>query len=126
MEILHPPALKIDKVLYGKDNNGRPHPEGVLERRIVWNLFAHLKAAGFDVVVVYDGENEEKVSDAAEAMEFIFNLDEAHVHFRKDGRAHWLFLVLGNGIDILSDWGIPKTSTGFDEALNAFDAEDYA
>lgn len=120
------PKLEIDKILY-KERDGIPYPEGKLERRIVSNLIAHLESRGFKVFETWDREEANKVSTAKEAMEFVFNLDEVFLHFKsKAGKMRYVYLVLGNGIDIVSDWGIPKEIDGFDAAMNEFNAEDFA
>lgn len=102
-------------------------PNGRLERRIVANLIAHLKRAGFRPYEVYDGEEQTKVKDAKSAMEVIFNLDEASLRMRKGKHEHGILLVLGNGIDIVSDWNYTDGDPdGFSAAMQAFDSEQYA
>jgi hypothetical protein len=118
------PVLKVDE--------GRNVlPNGRLERRIVADLIAHLDVAGFVPAVVWDGEVEEPCSDAKSAMEFIFNLDEASVRFFRRGHLdagwHGVLLVLGNGIDIISDWNYLTNDTdGFNAAMESFDPEGVA
>jgi len=124
--LLNAPELKIDKVLF-KDRPMPPHCK--LERRIVFNLLNHLHKAGFNVQHTFDGEQFEVVTTPTEAMEFIFNLDEVSVRFRKPGfkPEHGVLLVLGNDIDVIADWNYTEGDPdGFDAAMNAFDAEDYA
>lgn len=103
-------------------------PNQRLERRIVWNLLRHLERAGFAVHSIHDGDEIVDVADSKAAMELVFNLDEAWLHVRKSPRSgsHTIALVMGNGIDIVSDWSIPRTPNGFNEAMNAFDAEQFA
>ena len=120
---------------------------GKLERRIVAALIAHMEQKGFRVTGVWDGEVWEKADTAKEAMEFIFNLDESSLRFvpsagfnrdkHESERAitsrnayapkeHGVFLVLGNGIDIISDWNYFKNDRdGFNAAMEKFNAEDY-
>jgi CheY-like chemotaxis protein len=120
--IIQPPALDIDAKL------GRPGAKGMLERRIVFNLLSLLKAAGYSVTSVWDGEEEAPATDEKSAMETIFNLDEAIVRFKSEtGSKHWLYLVLGNGEDVLSDYGMPRGKKDrFAETLDGFDGLDYA
>jgi hypothetical protein len=123
--------------------------DGKLERRIVAGLVAHMETKGFRVTGVWDGEEWEKADTAKQAMEFIFNLDEASLRFvpaegfdrekheservitNRGGNAyapkeHGVFLVLGNGIDIISDWNYNKNdSDGFNAAMESFNAEDF-
>lgn len=143
LEILQPPALDIDAILY-RDQKGTPHPQGKLERRIVWNLLNQIKAQGFPLALIDDGDEETRVTDPKAAMELIFNLDEVGVYFgysdaereadlqnqEAEGTEqdqappiHWIRLVIGNGIDIISDYG---TGGAFGKFLDGFDTEVYA
>lgn len=121
--------------------------EGKLERRIVAGLVAHMATKGFRITGVWDGEEWEKANTAKEAMEFIFNLDEASLRFvptagfdrekhEKDRvvtsrnayapNEHGVFLVLGNGVDIISDWNYFKDDKdGFNAAMESFKSEDF-
>lgn len=114
-------------------------PNGRLERRIVANLIAHIERAGFKVHSVNDGDELAPVSTAKEAMERVFAVDEASLRFYRGGRKgrgfdglsnddwHGVLLVLGNGIDVISDWNYSEgDADGFDAAMNAFDAEVFA
>lgn len=119
------PALELDKALY-KDRPMPPHVRR--ERRIVWNLFAHLLADGWHVSRVFDGDEYVRVNTSKDALEVIFNLDDATVYFSKiHVGTHGVKLVLGNDIDIISDWyftdGDPD---GFSAAMDKFDAEAFA
>lgn len=130
-----PPALDIDAMMLEKYGQG-VSPEGKLERRIVWNLCAHLEAAGFQVYRTFDGEEMRYPKTAKGAMELIFNLDEASLRFipvscsqlkDKWKYEHGVLLILGNGIDIISDWNYTEGDPdGFSAAMGKFDAEDYA
>ncbi len=123
--------------------------DGLLERRIVAALIARMAEKGFRITGVWDGEEWEKADTAKEAMEFIFNLDEASLRFvlaegfdrekheserfitNRGGNAyapkeHGVLLVLGNGIDVISDWGFFKDDyDGFNKAMEEFTAEDF-
>lgn len=74
-----PPPLDIDAILHKE----RPMlPRARLERRIVWNLINHVIGNGkFDLYYIYDGEQMTRVKTPKEAMELLFNLDEASLHF---------------------------------------------
>ena len=122
--ILQAPKLTID-------GDRTPHAQGIIERRIVWNLVAKLKAAGFTAVAVYDGEEYTKTPDAQAAMELIFNLDEASLRLIRSTNTeayaadpdsvneHGILLVLGNGEDIISDWNYSADDTdGFNAAMD--------
>jgi len=127
------PALDLDKVLY---KHGPVPPHIIRERRIVWNLLKHLVKANFKPIIVDDGDETTHLSDVPmfamkEAMELIFNLDEAHVLFlptyKPKATAQWVFLVLGNDLDVVSDWSLlNKGRDDFNAAMELFNAEDYA
>jgi hypothetical protein len=119
------PALELDKVLY---KNRPMSPRTRRERRIVWNLFKHLATAGWYPSQVWDSEKYTKTNTPKAAMELIFNLDEAHVFVSKKGqKPHSIFLVLGNDLDVLSDWTYGEADTdGFNALIDKFDAEVYA
>lgn len=119
------PSLAIDVLLY---SGGKVPANGKLERRIVANLLAFMASKGWIVSEVYDGDDLTAIPDAIAAMELIFDLDEASVRFRNQvGNEHYALLVLGNGIDIITDWNYAAGDVdGFNAAMNAFDAEDYA
>lgn len=116
-------SLDLDKVLYP---DGKIPGHVKLERRIVQGLVKHLKAAGFELYSVNDGEEEIETPSVKGAMEHIFNLDESHVYFKSPaGKKHWVFLVHGNGVDLISDYGSPVVPDGFAEAMDAFDPEQF-
>ena len=120
------PALALDKILY---KDGKIPPHVVRERRIVWNLIQHLAAAGHQVVEVFDGEEYARTPTPKDAMEVIFNLDEARVFFMKSRNPgkHGVYLVLGNDLDVVSDWSYSTNDPdGFDAAMEKFDAEAFA
>jgi hypothetical protein len=52
-----------------------------LERSIVARLISHMETAGFRVTNVFDGEQHHYTRKHDDAMEIIFNLDEASLRF---------------------------------------------
>lgn len=111
------PALKCDEdtVL---------HPNGTIERRIVWNLLSKLWDAGFEVVSVHDGDEVTRCHENTAAMEAIFAVDDAYLFVRKRGtrgRAHNRFIKLvgGNVEDIISDYSAVDTD-GFATFMETF------
>lgn len=125
VEILQPPALDHDakmKKEFGHD----VHPRGRIERRIVWDLLHHLERSGFTIHSVHDGDDELKVATKEQAMEEMFNLDDCHLFFVKEGAegARWLRLVFGNGYgeECISDYGMSPVA-GWNEAMEAFKPE---
>lgn len=126
--IIQAPLLDIDAFM-AKKYNTQVSPNGRLERRIVANLIHHLEGAGFKVGTVHDGDELNECADMKSAMELIFNLDEAWLNMEKPelDTEHTIFLVMGNGLEIISDWSFNKgDADGFDAAMEAFDAEQYA
>jgi hypothetical protein len=121
------PDLELDKVLY-KDRTMPPHVRR--ERRIVWNLIKYLAESGWNVVKVYDGDEYTKTPDPKSALEVIFNLDDAQVGFKQESitsRTHYVKLVLGNDLDIISDWNYTLGDPDdFNVVMSKFDAEVYA
>ena len=101
---------------------------GRVERRIVANLIAHLDAQGFSLHSIYDGETTTRVDNTKAAMELIFDLDEASLRFFSTRLTpddwHGVLLVLGNGVDIISDWNYyTDDRDGFNAAMDSFDTE---
>jgi hypothetical protein len=133
------PALDIDRVLFA----GRKMPAHCkVERRAVAALCSRLAAGGFEVVGVWDGELFTRTPDARAVMEIVFNLDEASVRVCKAGATHgdipeecnyWggddadapdvhgIYLVLGNGVDLIADWNYSADDAdGFNALMDSF------
>jgi hypothetical protein len=118
------PELDHDaKMLQAYDR--KVSPTGRLERRIVAALCAHLAEYGWAPCAVFDGEDLTPVSSVKEAMELVFNLDQSHLYFRQGvHRKHHVFLVNGNGVDMVSDYSYAAfKGDNFEEAMEAFDPE---
>ena len=105
-----------------------------LERRIVRAMIRHLKAAGWSVVSVYNGDDTAYPRTEARVMEEVFSVDEVSLRFIATGAleahdgergigglvpverryendwgpdnmpVHGVLLILGNGCDVVSDW----------------------
>jgi hypothetical protein len=92
-----------------------------LERAIVRALIQECARAGWSPVAVDDGGDKDvKVSNEDEAIDAVFAVDESRLYFRvtgsKGGKRNGVFLVGGNGEDIISDWHCGNAS--FDAAVN--------
>ena len=81
-----------------------------LEKKIVRHLIRTMKANNWNVFAVDDGGDElETVKGEKEAMEAVFAVDEATLHFFNSepkgtyGVRHSVLIVLGNGIDCIAD-----------------------
>lgn len=124
--ILQPPQLDIDKQLHP---NGDMLARCRVERRVVWNLIAHLARAGFMPRKVRE-DVIRKTPDPKSMMEWIFNLDDCWIEFGKIGarESHAVYIVLGNdGTDCISDWQYTEGDPdGFNKTMDAFDAEFFA
>jgi hypothetical protein len=105
--------LNIDKILY---KDGKIPGTVKLERRIVKALLELLKKNGWKVESIDDGDEIKKCNSVKSAMELIFNLDEAHLHVKNGDLSAWIFLVGGNGVDVISDF-----TTNLSPILNNFD-----
>ncbi len=127
MQNLIVPDLDHDAMML-KQYNHKVSPEGKLERRLVAALIAYMGEHGWQPCAVYDGDYEQPATDTKSAMELIFNLDMAHLYFTQNGTdRHWVYLVLGNGCDIVSDWNyFEGDRDGFDAAMEKFDPEVFA
>lgn len=110
---IDPPKLDIDARL------GNVSGTGKVERRIVANLIHALDGAGWRISSVDDGETDTPVAGVKDAMELVFNLDEVNVWFAKDGKRHRVYLVLGNGVDVISDWTLTDHDD-FNKHVTAF------
>lgn len=113
--------LEIDKVLY---KDGKIPGQVKLERRIVKAILDLLVKNGWNPYEVDGGDGPDKCDSVKSAMELIFNLDDAHVFFRKADKngseTGWIFLVGGNGVDVLSDY-----TTFLAKIVESIDPEDY-
>lgn len=131
------PALPIDKVLYA----GRPMaPHTKLERRIVHNWLNFMAYHSWEVEHVHDGEYWTSVDDlmgdhpdlpkALAVMNLIFNLDDCKVQFGRNHEvrdvSHCVRLVLGNGIDLITDWSYSADDAdGFNTVMEGFEPQDF-
>lgn len=143
------PKLDHDSLMKERFNV-RVTENGRLERLIVASLISHMAEKGFCVTGVWDGEDFHKANDAKSAMEAIFSLsDEASLRFVLaegfDREKHesnrvitvrnpnayapnerGVFLVIGNGEDIISDYNFsPDDKDGFDAAMKEHSVENF-
>jgi hypothetical protein len=125
-ETVRVPSLDHDKMM--KERFGHEiSAHGRRERRIVANLIAHMESEGWKVQGVHDGDGFDKADTMKAAMELIFNLDDAGLYFEKDGAEHRVLLILGNDMDIISDWNYSEgDADGFNAAMEKFDVDQYA
>lgn len=66
------------------------------DRAAIRQTIRALKAAGWSLDSVWDGEESEPVSNESEALKVIMGLDQAHLYVTRDGENAWVFFVLGN------------------------------
>lgn len=121
------PALDHDAMMLARFGH-TVGPIGLIERRVVAALCAHLAKHDWKPCEVNDGDDRTTVKDAKGAMELIFNLDDAWLTFAKGKHRHWVRLVMGNsGWDVINDWSFSQgDADGFNKAMEAFDAEKFA
>lgn len=80
-----------------------------LERKIVRKVVRTLKAAGFVPVKVWDSQEYVDAVTETEVLDAVFAVDDSTIHFApatdlEDWGHRGVYIVLGNGIDCLSDW----------------------
>lgn len=112
-----PPVPRLDIDQAYRNGAWRPKARHVIERQIVWavlhNLAAEFPDGGF---VVYDGGEYVRCVDPKAAMEAIFAVDDAVVRIGRQ----WVQLVLGNGEDVVADYGVnPKVESAINAAMAA-------
>lgn len=120
-----PPALEHDAMML-ESFKQEVSANGRLERRIAWNLLMWLEQHGWHVSEMWDGEEDTKLTSAKQTMELLFNLDEAHIYVRKSPKAnpHRIYIVLGNGTDIIADNTYTEGDPdGFSKLMDDFDVE---
>ena len=81
-----------------------------VEARIVRRLCRELKKAGYFPDSVWDGDEYVKARKVADVIDAVFAVNSATIHFDRgrgaNGHSHGVLVVLGNGVDCLSDWHI--------------------
>lgn len=106
------------------DTINREHcikPERV-NRFIVRQLIRHLVANNFLLAFVEGGDDDIPVKTEQEAMDAIFDLDEAWLVVSNVARhPRSVFLVLSNDEDVISDWRFGDSDPdGFNAVMEAF------
>jgi hypothetical protein len=125
-KIVRAPALDHDAMML-KRFGTEVSATGRRERRIVANLIAHMEREGWKVQGVHDGDGIDKTPDMKSAMELIFDLDQAGLYFEKGESEHRVVLILGNDMDIISDWTYSNgDADGFNAAMEKFNVDLYA
>jgi len=132
--ILQPPILDHD-VMMARRFNSTVGVRGKLERRIVWNLLAHLEREGYLPYTVAGGDDGNEAATTPErVMNLVFNLDESCVGFVRKGDPRTgkhevgnVVLIGGNSEDIVSDyrWNDNPVGEAFEKAMERFDSYDY-
>jgi len=126
MKSVDVPSLDHDAMMLSRFGH-KVSPQGRLERRIVANLIAHMERAGWKTLMVDDGDEETEAVDMKSAMEVIFNLDECWLYFGNEHGTHGVYLTLGEGTTLVCDWRYSEgDADGFNAAMEAFDAEEFA
>lgn len=98
------------------------------ERQVVWALFQHLQAHGWTPYAVDYGPRT-TVGTAKDAMEIIFDLDEAKVRFENPAfkGKHCVFLVRGNSPhEVVCDYSFDADGADdFGPLVDGFDSEAF-
>jgi len=92
----------------------------VVEKLIIRKTLAVLKKAGFAPVRVWDGGEYVRARCERTVLKVVYSVGCATIHFAPiDKPKEWgstgVFVVTGNGIDVLSDWHIQDKK--FDAAM---------
>lgn len=102
-----------------------------VERAIIKALISFLDGYGFKPTFVFDGEENVKCSTVDAAIEAITAVDESWLHFKANKgvlgsgarKDHGVYLILGNGEDVISDWRYSEgDADGFNKAMDTFTA----
>ncbi len=120
--LTNPPALDIAQHLAAGEALalGEHH---ALECCILWQLLQHLRAAGFEVLAVFDGESTRRCAGHKEAMELLFALGGGWLRVRKEGerRGYNIAVVPGRGVGVIGEyWVAPGDPDGFANCMAAF------
>lgn len=81
-----------------------------IERRVIIKLVAEMTKAGWEVIYVNDGEENEEAKSIDDILAVVDSVDEAWIYFHKMltpnlGATHWVQIVLGNdGYDCIADY----------------------
>lgn len=99
------------------------------ERKALRHLILTAKAAGFELVRVFDGGASVKCTRVFEAMAAVFSVDESTIFFKHadQPKAHCAVIVLGNsGAECIADasmgegWdAVMEASSAYCETLDA-------
>lgn len=99
--------------------------ECLLELRILGTLCSRLRKAGWTPKAIDTGDDDVNngwvtVSTAKQVKDEFFSVGQATVRFTNGTATHGVFLVGGNGVDLLSDWSYSEPDTdGFNAAMEA-------
>jgi hypothetical protein len=87
--------------------NIHPKSDGATAFPVVAKLLERLVEAGyFPVSVDLDEDDVEPTLTAQDAIEAIYSVDYSTLRVRKNcGAERWIFLILCNGLDVISDFG---------------------
>lgn len=96
----------------------------LLEKLIIRRTIRELRAAGFIPVCVWDSEEYvpattlRQVIETLEAVDFNCTVHFAPASDPKDWGRMGVMFVLGNGIDVISDYHLPTTRPEFGAAMD--------
>ncbi len=93
-----------------------------VEKTIVRVLHAELKKAGFVPVKVWDGGEYVDTNRLRDVLDAVFSVDTSTIHFAPvSDPSKWgnlgVYVVCGNGADLLSDWHCSDPK--FDEVVTS-------
>lgn len=92
-----------------------------VERMVVSHLIQTAAQHGYAVTKVYDGEEFEKCTTEAQAMDVVFSVDDSRIYFKHPDqeKGHCAVIVLGNdGWDAIADH---STGDKWDDVMTEVD-----
>lgn len=93
-----------------------------LERVIIKHLIQTMANHGWKVDHIWDGGDEIRATGIGDQLEAVFSVDESQIIFENSaGRQHWVSIILGNGIDVISDYSFAAhKADDFEKVMTEF------
>lgn len=121
--VLQPPPLTEE---HRKRISPSVLPRYQAERRIVWNLIQRLAVHEYQPLEVEHDDIVPTPNNIETMFNEIFEVEDCYLFFAKRGdkaAKRWVRIVLGNGIDCISDYGHNKTDEEWNSLMDSFNPE---
>lgn len=111
------PCAHIEHI--SKRNCYFAHERLTIEEKMVRALIRRLKAEGYVPVSVYT-DTHETVKNETQTMDAVFSVDESTITFSnvEDTARYGVKIILGNGVDCISDWNVSSYSDGWNDTID--------